>query len=69
MLEALGNWVFGSIDGFFMSVTVGDKALETDVLITYCPFCGTRLLEIGSIALDKYMRPRRRARRIVRAIS
>lgn len=58
LLGALGNYVFGSNDGFFMIVASKDK--ESEIQLDYCPFCGTRLEEVGSVVVEKFTRPRRR---------
>ena len=59
LLGALGNWIFGSSEGFIISVvTASDRDAEID--IDYCPFCGTRLEEVGAVVVEKYTRPRKR---------
>ena len=61
LLKSLGVWIFGSSEGFYVQVL--DRSPETsEVTISYCPFCGTRLEEVGQLALEKYLVPRRRKR-------
>lgn len=56
LLEALGSFIFGSStqEGFFMIVAVGNKAKEIN--INYCPFCGTRLEEVPSVLVNRFMK-------------
>ena len=57
LLHALGNYVFGYQEGeiarFTLEVAV-PGGHETAV-IEYCPFCGTRLDEIGPGLLTKFL--------------
>jgi hypothetical protein len=62
LLKALGNWVFGTHEGFFVTVASQDKDKDSDEPIDYCPFCGTRLEEVGPMLIEKFMRPRKRRR-------
>lgn len=65
LLVALGVWVFGSPDGFYLvTLTAHDK--DTEVNVDYCPFCGTRLEEVGAVAVEKYLRPRKRRRAVTK---
>lgn len=63
LLDALGNYAFGSPDGYYLVVLQNGRELEP--LIGYCPFCGTRLEEVPQVVLEKFTRPRRRKRRQV----
>lgn len=68
LLKALGNFIFGAPDrdgGFYIVVT---SASTTEESIEYCPYCGTRLEEVPSVVVEKFMRPRRK-RRTERTIS
>lgn len=61
LLTALGGFIFGAPDrdgGFYVVASVPDG--PTEVNIAYCPFCGTRLEEVPSVIVEKFMRPRRR---------
>lgn len=61
LMTALGVWVFGSNDGFYLVVTTSEEK-DAEVVVDYCPFCGTRLEEVGAVAIEKYLRPRKRRR-------
>jgi hypothetical protein len=61
LLRALGIWIFGSSEGFYI-VAVNHREADTEVDVDYCPFCGTRLEEVGTMAIEKYLRPRKRRR-------
>ena len=60
LLKTLGSFIFGAPDsgGFYMMVSTAEG--PTEVSIEYCPFCGTRLEEVPSVVVDKFMRPRRK---------
>lgn len=60
LLKALGNFIFGSPerDGFYITVMSSDS--PTEEVIEYCPYCGTRLEEVPSVVVEKFMRPRRK---------
>lgn len=63
LLKALGNFIFGAPDrdgGFYMVVMSSDAPTEAN--IEYCPYCGTRLEEVPSVVVERFMRPRRRKR-------
>jgi len=72
LLGALGVWVFGSPEGFYIVASAALVPTEhpvedatpaaAEVSVDYCPFCGTRLEEVGAVALEKYLRPRKRRR-------
>ena len=65
LLAALGEWIFGSREGYFVQVVADAKNEESEerqVAIKYCPFCGTHLESVSPLALEKFMRPRRRRR-------
>lgn len=62
LLQALGNWLFGSAEGFFLQAASDSK--EVEVTIDYCPFCGTRLEEVPAVVVEKFTNPRRRSRRL-----
>ena len=65
LIKALGIWLFGTDEGFEMMVAVADEAEQLTMVrsnIDYCPFCGTRLEEVGPMMVEKYMRPRKRRR-------
>ncbi len=62
LLESMGVWMYYTdIDGFSMLVQTATGEHEID--IDYCPFCGTRLEEVGAAVLSKYTAPRQRRRR------
>ena len=61
LLRALGIWIFGSTEGFYL-IAINMSENDTEVNVDYCPFCGTRLEEVGAVALEKYLRPRKRRR-------
>lgn len=68
LLTALGHWIFGSVEGFYIErkklITTEEEQLleDAEINVDYCPFCGTRLEEVGSMAIEKYTRPRKRRR-------
>jgi hypothetical protein len=71
LLGALGNWMFfRPEDGFFLVVVGGpaEDDVDGEEHVEYCPFCGTRLEEVGATHLEKFMRPRRRKRVIKMAL-
>ncbi len=57
LLEALGNYIFGILDQdktkFTLEVITKEGARTA--IIEYCPFCGTRLEEIGPNLLHKFL--------------
>lgn len=58
LLEAMGVWIFfDPAEGFIMAARHNE-----DITIDYCPFCGTRLEEVGPTVIDRYTRPKRRRR-------
>ena len=65
LLSALGHFIFGSPDGFYISASSQDHVNDVD--IDYCPFCGTRLEEVPPIVLQRFMKPRKR-RRVSKAL-
>lgn len=63
LLKSLGNFIFGAPDrdgGFYVTITSPDGPSE--VTIEYCPYCGTRLEEVPSVVVERFMRPRRKKR-------
>ena len=58
LLEALVSYIFGSSEGWYMTVVSDSAELERN--IDYCPFCGTRLEGVPTAVSDKFTRPRRR---------
>lgn len=61
LLKALGSFIFGAPDrdgGFYMMVMSSDNPTEEN--IEYCPYCGTRLEEVPSVVVERFMRPRRK---------
>lgn len=61
LLKALGNFIFGAPDregGFYLVAMVSNSPIE--VSIEYCPYCGTRLEEVPSVVVERFMRPRRK---------
>lgn len=60
LLNALGNYIFGSPEGFYIVACQDGKEIE--VSIEYCSFCGTRLEEVPTVIVEKFTRPRRRRR-------
>lgn len=61
LLKTLGVFIFGAPDrdgGFYLMASSTDG--PTEVTIEYCPFCGTRLEEVPSVIVEKFMRPRRK---------
>ena len=61
LMGALGNYIFGSPEGFVLIILSPDiKREESEIDIEYCPFCGTRLDEVPQIQIEKFTRPRRR---------
>lgn len=62
LLQALGRYIFGAVAGTRDMVTlevVTPKGSATAV-IEYCPFCGTRLDEVGPGLLEKLLPQRQR---------
>jgi hypothetical protein len=53
LLKALGVWIFGTPKGFVAQVDEDNL-----VVINYCPFCGTRLEEMGVTIVHKYLHPK-----------
>ena len=65
LLSGIGVWVFyDEQEGFYEKVYIEEEGV-VDKLITYCPYCGTRLSEVGPIVLERFTKTRRR-RRVVR---
>lgn len=69
LLATLGKFIFGAPDkdGGFYIVVAGSEAMPplegpTEVNIDYCPFCGTRLEEVPSVVIERFMRQRRKRR-------
>lgn len=63
LLSVLGKFIFGAPDkdgGFY--VLVESPEGPTELTIDYCPFCGTRLEEVPSVIIERFMRPRRKRR-------
>lgn len=66
-ISVLGIWVFGTEDGDGFEIVAAasgedEKLVRVTSDIEYCPFCGTRLSEVGEIMIEKFMRPRKRRR-------
>lgn len=59
-MGALGNFIFGTPEGFILLRHTTSAEAENEVDIEYCPFCGTRLDEVPQIQLEKFTKPRRR---------
>lgn len=61
LLNALGNFIFGyqDRDGFYITVMSSSDS-PTEEPIEYCPYCGTRLEEVPSVVVERFMRPRRK---------
>lgn len=57
LLHALGNYVFGMLKDRQAQFTleVLTPAGHATAVIEYCPFCGTRLDEIGPGLLEKFL--------------
>lgn len=67
LLNSLGKFIFGATDkdgGFYITTASGENLTEgpTEVNIEYCPFCGTRLEEVPSVIIERFMRARRKRR-------
>ncbi len=64
LLNSLGVWIHGYTDGFYVEAVVTGEIIESPEFpefdIDYCPFCGTRLEEVGGI--EKYLKPKKRRR-------
>ena len=62
LLQALGRYIFGAVQGrvdvVTLEVLTPQKGHET-ALIEYCPFCGTRLDEIGPGLLERFLSDRK----------
>lgn len=62
LLNALGKFIFGAPDrddgGFYMTVVLDD--VPTEINIDYCPYCGTRLEEVPTVVVERFVRPRKR---------
>lgn len=57
LLQALGRYIFGAVQGRTDVVTLEvltPRGHETS-FIEYCPFCGTRLDEIGPGLLERFL--------------
>jgi len=57
LLHALGSYVFGMLKdnrAQFTLEVITPKGADT-AIIEYCPFCGTRLEEIGPALLEKFL--------------
>lgn len=57
LLRALGKYIFGALSGRTDVVTleVLTPGGHDTAVISYCPFCGTRLDEIGPGLLEKFL--------------
>jgi hypothetical protein len=57
LLQALGRFIFGAVEGRTDVVTleVLTPAGHATAIIRYCPFCGTRLDEIGPGLLERFL--------------
>ncbi len=69
LLRALGVWIFGSPErpGFVIvaAKNPGEEEVPSEMVeeeVEYCPFCGTRLDEVSQVAIERFMRPRKRRR-------
>lgn len=62
LLHALGVWIFGYSDkpGFF--IVAATETVDLEVAVDYCPFCGTRLDEVGRVIIEKFTRQKKRRR-------
>lgn len=63
LLNSLGKHIFGAPDkegGFYILTSTPEG--PTELTIDYCPFCGTRLEEVPSVVIERFMRPRRKRR-------
>lgn len=57
LLHALGNYIFGVLrdaKARFTLEVLTPRGHDT-AIIEYCPFCGTRLEEIGPSLLEKFL--------------
>lgn len=57
LLKALGRYIFGATNGRSDLVTlevITPEGSDT-AIIEYCPFCGTRLEEVGPGLLEKFL--------------
>jgi hypothetical protein len=57
LMTALGRYVFGAVQGNVDIITLEVLTPQghDTALISYCPFCGTRLDEIGPGLLDRFL--------------
>lgn len=57
LLSALGRYIFGATNGRADLVTLEVITPEghDTAIIEYCPFCGTRLEEVGPGLLEKFL--------------
>jgi hypothetical protein len=70
LLRALGRWIlYSQSEGvFYMRTAPSDENFPEwpiDEIFDYCPFCGTRISEVGPIMLERFTKPRKR-RRVIR---
>jgi len=70
LLHALGRWIlYSQSEGvFYMRTAPSEEGIAewpVEEVFEYCPFCGTRLSEVGTAMIEHFIRPKRR-RRVVR---
>ena len=59
LMKALGRFMFGVSNSTFTLEVATPRGRET-AMVEYCPFCGTRLEEIGPGLLQKFLPKGRR---------
>lgn len=71
LLRALGKYVFGALSGRTDVVTleVLTPSGHDTAVISYCPFCGTRLDEIGPGLLEKFLPKKQAPQERIRGMS